>query len=62
MNRTKRRPSVEFLETRQALSSYSGIPIFVDIGAAPAAKIPPAPVAVYQTASSTGPNEVLELN
>ncbi len=48
MNRTKRRPSVEFLEAREALSGTSIPVVWGMFAPAPAAKIPPAPVVAYQ--------------
>ena len=50
MNRTKRCPSVEFLEARLALSGISAGLIVGILSLQPAARIPPAPtVVVCQT-------------
>ncbi len=67
MSRTKRRPSVEFLETRQALSGTSaGLIVGILESPQPTAKIPPGSVVVYQPQSMTlgtaRPIEVLSLN
>jgi hypothetical protein len=66
MNRTKRRPSVEFLETRQALSGTSAGLIVGILSPQPAAKIPLEPVVVYHPQTPgieiTRPVESLSLN
>jgi hypothetical protein len=68
MNRTKRRPSVEFLEARQALSGTSAALIvgILELSPQPAAKIPLTPVVVYHPQTPeielTRPVESLSLN